>query len=97
MFLSKTCSIYGCFGSESLGSDSLQKSELFVKFMETFRNNHLLNLVFRRGKVRLLLQAAVEVDEGFRLSAHFKKDIPFTKETLKNTEFKQITNTNNPI
>ncbi len=36
----------------------------------------------------MLLQATVKLDEGFSLFAHFKKHIPFTKETLQNTEFK---------
>lgn len=44
---------------------------------------HHLNLVFSWGEVRVLFQATVELDESFSLSAHFKKHIPFTKETLK--------------
>ncbi len=62
--------------------------DLFIK--HDFWKSHLLNLIFWRGKIRMLLQATVELDEGFSLFAHFKKHIPFTKETLQNTEFKQI-------
>lgn len=42
----------------------------------------LFNLALGMDKVSLKFEAAVEVDEGFCLTAHLQQNIPFTKEAL---------------